>query len=324
MTSANPLRVSVIGASGIGRHHANWWRLEGADVCSFVGTTAESIAKTAAMLQETFGIHARGYTDVAEMLKEEKPHIVDVCSPPSCHYSHVRAALEAGCHVLCEKPFVYETGATRDDVLKRARELVELASGRKLRLGVCTQYSAGATILKRLLTEWAGQCKISAYCGHLESPAKGRSPDPVRVWVDLSPHPISVFLHLFREWEIDWDTVKAHFEGYTAEAKFIARQGTDELRVKLITRNALEPPLNVREFILNDFVFRVEGERDENGVYRARIDSGDTSCPCDDFMRLLIREFISGHVITDGETAIRNLDIMMRIIELSRNNNTSC
>ena len=36
----NPLperpRVAILGASGIGRHHANWWHLEGAEVCAFL------------------------------------------------------------------------------------------------------------------------------------------------------------------------------------------------------------------------------------------------------------------------------------------------
>lgn len=38
------------------------------------------------------------------MLQEVKPDVVSVCSPNRFHFEHVMAALEAGCHVMCEKP----------------------------------------------------------------------------------------------------------------------------------------------------------------------------------------------------------------------------
>ena len=38
------------------------------------------------------------------MLEAVKPDVVSVCSPNRFHFEHVMAALEAGCHVMCEKP----------------------------------------------------------------------------------------------------------------------------------------------------------------------------------------------------------------------------
>lgn len=322
MTDKKTPRVAVIGASGIGRHHANWWRLEGAAVTAFVGTTPESVAKTASMLQETFGITARGYTQMDEMLKTEQPDIVDVCSPPPCHAEHVRAALEANCHVLCEKPFVYDPTLDSPTLLRIARELVSMADQRALRLGICTQYSAGAPVMKSLLDPMTGSAPIAEYCGHLESPAKGRSPDPVRVWVDLSPHPLSVLLQLFPDIEVDWDSLQTRFEGYVAEARFSARHANGAVDCSIITRNALEPPLNVRSFTFNEYTFRIEGERDEQGIYRARIECGERAWPCDDFMRLLIRHFLEGNVVTTGAEGLRNLEIMLRIIDVWRASTT--
>src|ERR1035441_7971217 len=57
-------------------------------------------AKTAAT---RFGI-PRTYGDVSEMLSQEKPDLVDICTPPQ---THVRLAVEAcrhKCHLLIEKP----------------------------------------------------------------------------------------------------------------------------------------------------------------------------------------------------------------------------
>ena len=35
--------VAVLGVGGIGRHHANWWRQEGAEVVAILGRTPESV-----------------------------------------------------------------------------------------------------------------------------------------------------------------------------------------------------------------------------------------------------------------------------------------
>ena len=143
------VRVAIVGARGIGRHHGNWWTLEGAEVCAFAGQTRGSVRETEAVLTGLFGFSGKGYTDVAGMLREEEPDIVDVCSPPACHAQHVRIALEAGCHVLCEKPFVYEPGRSAKELLAETEALLGLAEARGLLLGLCTQYTVGARIFRR-------------------------------------------------------------------------------------------------------------------------------------------------------------------------------
>ena len=48
--------------------------------------------------------HAAAYDDPVRMLRECAPEIVHVCSPHHLHAGHSIAALDAGAHVLCEKP----------------------------------------------------------------------------------------------------------------------------------------------------------------------------------------------------------------------------
>lgn len=67
-----------------------------------------------------FGI-PRTYSDVGEMLKAEKPNLVDICTPPQ---THTRLALEAmrnGCHVLVEKPMAL-TVADCDQIVQASEE----------------------------------------------------------------------------------------------------------------------------------------------------------------------------------------------------------
>src|SRR4051812_33592220 len=60
---------------------------------------------------------ARKFLDLSAMLKEAKPELVAVATPVGTHYGLVSAALEAGCHVLCEKPLA--------ETVKDAEALVE-------------------------------------------------------------------------------------------------------------------------------------------------------------------------------------------------------
>ena len=309
-------RVAVVGASGIGKHHAKWWRLEGADVCAFVGTSRESVAKTQEALAALFPFEGRGYTDMAAMLDAEGPDVIDVCSPPPCHYEHVRTALEAGCHVLCEKPLVFDKTASRERLMAQARDLFALAVKRERRLGVCTQYSSGALIFAELWREQRNDEPITHYHGHLEAPAKGRAPDPARIWVDLSPHLISVVFKLVPAGAVAWDTLRVHFDGHEATAEFdVRRAAGGPLECVLVARNRTEPPSNIRHFKLNNYPFVVEGENDAAGVYCARIETPDGHHLRPDMMRVLIREFLEGRLVTDAEESLANLDLMLRVLE---------
>src|SRR5258708_2351883 len=46
------------------------------------------------------------FPDLASLLRATTPDIVVVATPPDTHFALVRDALEAGAHVVCEKPFM--------------------------------------------------------------------------------------------------------------------------------------------------------------------------------------------------------------------------
>ena len=319
MTREERTRVAIVGAGGIGKHHAKWWALEGAEVCGFVGTSEASVARTREVLDNLFGFAGQGYTDLEALLGAEAPDVVDVCSPPACHVGHVRAALEAGCHVLCEKPIVYDPERSPDAMLDEARALVTLAEERGRRLGVCTQYSVGGDSFARIWKETRGDEPITHYHGHLESPARGRSDAPGRVWVDLSPHPLSVLIRLVPDGTVDWSTLEMKFRGYEACATFTLRRvAGPPVECDIATRNATEPPLNVRHFKVNGYAFVVEGENDAVGVYGARIETPDGDYHEPDMMRRLIRDMLEGRPITTGREALVNLEWMLQVLDVAR------
>ena len=100
LTSA-PLRVAIIGAGQVAdKVHASYYctrnDLELVAVCDSRLSQAQALA-------EKYG-NASVWDDPQAMLLAVKPDVVSVCSPNRFHYEHTLMALEAGCHVMCEKP----------------------------------------------------------------------------------------------------------------------------------------------------------------------------------------------------------------------------
>ena len=76
--------------------------------------------ETGASLADEFGIQ-KVYTSMDEMLADPTIDMVYVASPNSVHYTQAKAALLAGKHVLCEKPFA-PTVAEADELIALAKE----------------------------------------------------------------------------------------------------------------------------------------------------------------------------------------------------------
>jgi len=104
--AGSPLGVAMIGYAFMGKAHSNAWRNVGSffDVPAFeqkvlVGRDAGQVAEAAAK----YG-WAESATDWRSVLDRDDIHIVDICAPGWMHAEIAIAALEAGKHVLVEKP----------------------------------------------------------------------------------------------------------------------------------------------------------------------------------------------------------------------------
>ena len=94
-------KVGIIGAGAIAQecHFPGYKKDRRSKVVAFAEPTAERHDE----VKERFG-KVTGYTDYKEMLKNEDLDIVSICTPNVFHAENAIAALNAGCHVLCEKP----------------------------------------------------------------------------------------------------------------------------------------------------------------------------------------------------------------------------
>lgn len=102
------LRAGVIGASGIGRMHVDGLRRIGVEVTAVAGSSPESAAAQARRL----GV-PRACEDGFALAADEEVDVVHVCTPNAQHEEQVLAAIEAGKHVVCEKPLTTSVESSR-------------------------------------------------------------------------------------------------------------------------------------------------------------------------------------------------------------------
>ncbi len=106
----NSLRLAFIGCGGIARRHVVAMkdlinRGRAGFVITAVCDTYEANAQwLAQQLAEQLDMHPTVYTDYQELLKKEQLDGVDICLPHGLHHGVSIDCMEAGLHVLCEKP----------------------------------------------------------------------------------------------------------------------------------------------------------------------------------------------------------------------------
>jgi predicted dehydrogenase len=103
--SSNRRRVAILGAGMIGEVHRRAAVLAGADVVGVLASTPERSRQVAA----AWGVE-HAYASIDEVAAGDA-EIVHICTPNSSHVPYAVQLMEAGKHVLCEKPL----GVSLDD-----------------------------------------------------------------------------------------------------------------------------------------------------------------------------------------------------------------
>lgn len=113
------LRVGVVGAGFVGAVHARSARLAGARLTAVAASSGASAEEAARRVGAE-----RAYASAEQLVVSDEVDVVHVCTPNHLHVPLVRAALDAGKHVVCEKPLALDDAG--------ASELVGLAAERGL------------------------------------------------------------------------------------------------------------------------------------------------------------------------------------------------
>jgi len=310
------LRVAIAGAGGIGRHHAKWHAQTGSDVVAVLGRRAEILPDTTRQLRDLFGFQGRGYTDFDELLTREQPDIVDICTPNETHFELARRALDAGCHVLCEKPLVWACSETV--TLTQARAIREQANARGLHLGMCSQYAASLAQFGKVCSS-AEPSTCTSFESEMETLARGQRRDAESIWVDMGPHPLSLILSIWPTARLVEGTVQAEFAQGTAAASFTVESEGHRCNCRVAVRDRDEGPLT-RRFSFGGDSVDLGGRSDDDGVYRSAMVRAGVDDLGDDFMFLLIEQFTrvvlgdEPSPLVSSSVAVRNLEFQTKIL----------
>ncbi|MFM8323003.1 MAG: Gfo/Idh/MocA family oxidoreductase [Chloroflexota bacterium] len=211
--SANPLpvRVAVIGAGAMGRNHVRVYReLPQAEL---VGIADQDRAVTE-KLGQLYGV--RAYQDYREMLARERPEAVSLAVPTQLHAEMALELLQAGCHVLVEKPIA--AACSEGGRMIAAAE----QCGRVLMVGHIERFNPAVVELKRRLDSGQLGALFQVHARRL-GPYPTRIQD-VGVVLDLAPHDLDLMRYL----------VGSEVSRLYAEARCEMNAGNEDLMTGLL------------------------------------------------------------------------------------------
>lgn len=140
------LRIGIIGCGGIanGKHMPALKKQKDVQMVAFCDIIEERAVKAA----KDYGTpDAKTYTDYKKLLEDKTIDVVHVCTPNKEHSFITIDALEAGKHVMCEKPMA-KTYAEAKAMLDAAKR-----TGRKLTIGYQNRHTPQALYVKQACDE---------------------------------------------------------------------------------------------------------------------------------------------------------------------------
>lgn len=315
----SPLRVAIVGASGIGKNHAAWFQKNGAEICAFAGSSSQSLAATSRVLQSRLGYAPRGYTSLSQLLQSEKPDAMCIASPPQLHFEHVKLCLENGVHTLCEKPLVYDADQSHAALISQARELCELAEARGVLLATQMQYC----FLTDKLCELAGVAPEEIEDFEMEMETKNLKPGKSHetVWIELAPHPLSVLQKVFPGAELKENSIQCEIGHWETRAAFeVAQRNGNKIKARVITRCNPSTPAPLRRFTINGVAFDYAGRKNESGEFLTFLSGKGQEIEMPDLVDILIGNFLAAWqnrepLFVTGPDGARNVQWMLEILE---------
>ncbi len=127
-TTKKKIRIGIIGCGQMGRWHWSAYRRNpNAQMVAFADSDFDKA--------DTFAreVNAKTYKSYQEMIAKEKLDGVSVCSIPSTHKEIVFDLLEAGIHILCEKPLAISVKEAEQMLIKAQEKKLLLLPAHKFR-----------------------------------------------------------------------------------------------------------------------------------------------------------------------------------------------
>jgi predicted dehydrogenase len=138
------LRVGMIGAGGIACTHVEHYKkFDDVEIVGVCDVSEASLKK----FNDKTGLTAPHFGDWKTLLKKAKPNAVSVCTPNGLHLKPTIDALNAGCHVLVEKPLAMNAS--------EGQKMIDCAKKNKKHLVIAFQhrFDGRIRILKKAIED---------------------------------------------------------------------------------------------------------------------------------------------------------------------------
>lgn len=181
-----PLRAAVVGCGHIATAHLAVLRRLGGVRIVGVCDLDPAVARRAAAR-----VGCAAYTELGALLGHVRPDVVHVLTPPAAHRQPTLHAIEAGCHVLVEKPMAITTA--------QAEEMVDAARAAGRQLCVAHNFLFEPGVLRARAMAAAGALgrvtAVEIFWRVLRSDASGGAPGWVRglrggIFQEVAPHAV--------------------------------------------------------------------------------------------------------------------------------------
>ena len=176
------VRVGVIGAGKMGQHHIRIWeQFPGVELIGFADPNELARAEVAKKFSVT------GFADYHELL-DQNLDAVSVVVPTTIHKEVALAAIEAGCHLLVEKP-IADTVANGRDIISHAKKY-----DRRLMVGHIERFNPAVQMLREIISDGI-LGEVVTISSKRVGPYPGRIQDS-GIILDLAPHAVDIFCYL--------------------------------------------------------------------------------------------------------------------------------
>ena len=240
------VKIGFIGCGGIAfqKHLPGMQMEEGIEMVAFCDIVKDRAEKAA---KEYGTANAKVYTDYKELLKDGSIDAVHVLTPNVSHCEITVASLEAGKHVLCEKPMAATT-ADAEKMLE-ARD----KTGKMLTIGYQYRHNYENRVAKQVIDDgWLGDIYYAEACYvrrrgvptwgvFMDKEKQGGGP-----LIDIGTHALDLTLFLMNNYEVD------HVVGTSFEKLGRTLQPKDQGQT-MFFRNGMPDPWDPKTYEVEDF-----------------------------------------------------------------------
>lgn len=243
-------KVAIVGPGrskqGTGPFIARSFKQLGCDVQAVVSSSLESANKAVTDLKNEYAINCYAYENLETLLQNHSIDIVAISSPIDSHQQHLSSAIQAGCHVFCEKPLWWSSSEiiTESDVqtiTNKTTELVHLCSRNNVLLQLNTQWPYTLPTYYKLYPQLKDLQTIESFSMWLAPQSQGST-----MIIDAVPHLLSMLYSLVGNGKINNIESNYHATGDNQDLRiefdYLHALGDTRVSISLISSNITPKP----------------------------------------------------------------------------------